>query len=234
MCFDAELAHIRCKYSTVELFTEPGLNNFHREIWALCAFCRAASVREARMVRNDSREADFEVKLRDRARTIVRLQFTEADLPGRKRGQEYQKGARNLGGFTGDPEAMWLQRRGIIPKAIRSCICRKSKTPYPDNVGLLIYLNINTYGEWRSEIESKIASSTMHCMQHLGLAKRKAFRSIWVLWGDHLYRAWPNPSVGEYGRIFPCPSPRLGSWKERLGFTHIFDDLTQPIRFSAS
>lgn len=54
-------------------------------------------------------------------------------------------------------------------------------------VGLVIYLNLGTYGEWRDDIEVQIFKKTRPASS--------VFQDVWVLWDSRLYRTWPEPLI---------------------------------------
>ncbi len=213
--FERVLKGLRNAYRPRSLFTDPTLNRSHRELWAACAFCAAVSARTVRLTRSDAKNSDFEVSLRDGSQ--IRLQFVEADLPGRKRGDEYRQKAGRPGKVTADPYSNWIERRNKIPEALKNCIEKKVRKGYPQDVSLFIYLNIATYGQWSSEIERDIITAA----RDFG----SRFRSVWVLWNGRLYRAWPNPSSGEGGPMFSGRLVRLGRWKEHHATRRAFNEM---------
>lgn len=213
--FARVLAGVRSTYSAMDLFTVPALNRSHRELWAVREVCRKASARKAQMTREDGKSSDFDVMLRDGTR--LRLQFVEADVPGRRRGDEYRMLAGMPNRVEADPYSEWVARRSTIPEALENCIRSKATKGYPADVSLLIYLNIGTYGEWSTEIEREMIA-----------AARKfgsGFRSVWVIWSGKLYRAWPNPSLGENGPMFDGEHVPLGRWRDRLAARRTFREL---------
>jgi hypothetical protein len=214
------LSGMRRSYSAEALFTAPTLNKRHREIWAAVTFCEAASARKVRMTRDDSLGSDFEVMQRDGS--IVRLQFTEAMMPDRRRGDEYRERARSAEDNTHDPFGDWYFRRQHIRSALEKEIINKAAKNYPPNIGLLIYLNIGTYGVWRREIEREmIEASELHGSR---------FRSIWVLWHGRLYRTWPNPSVGTDGSMFPRKAVTLGKWRHHYATRRALHEMRKSLR----
>jgi hypothetical protein len=198
---------MRTSYASNRIFNDPKLNKRYRELWAGLAFCRATSSRKIRWTKDDAKNSDFEVTQRDGI--ILPLQFVEADLPGRRRGDEYRRNAGKYNRIAPDPFTAWQTRRSAIPIALAETIKKKAAKNYPPNVGLLIFLNLETYGEWYEEIEREMAN----------------FRSVWVIWSGRLYRAMPNPSVGYNGPMFTSRQVILGEWRNKLATQHAFNNL---------
>lgn len=213
--FARVLAGLRATYGAEHLFTVPVLNRSHRELWGACEFCKKSSTRKVRMTRVDAKSSDFEVMLRDG--TLLMLQFAETDVPGRRRGDEYRARVGLPTRIEADPYSEWVARRDKIPEALENCIRKKATKGYASDVSLLIYLNISTYGEWSTEIKCEMIA-----------AARKfgsGFRSVWVIWSNNLYRAWPNPSAGMSGPMFAGGHVRLGRWRERWAAQREFYEL---------
>jgi len=160
-------------------------------------YCHA---RQLRLVQTDS--IDFEVELRNGK--CLKLQSIEADRDGRQRGKEYRDW--KLSGYPqrDDPFEEWEHRRRTIPAALETAVKKKIAKNYGDaeQLGLLIYLNLGTYGYQRHEIEIEMVRLTEPARDH--------FRSVWVYWSGRLYRCWPNPSIRTEGWFRPKESRLAG------------------------
>lgn len=215
--FDRVLVAMRSSYPPERIFRDPNLNRAYRELWAARGFCLAASARRVRMTIGDAKNSDFEVMLRNGS--ILSIQFVEAGIPGRRRGDEYLALADQTDWQREDPEGDWAIRRAQIPHALKVCMRSKSMKGYASTVSLLVYLNISTYGEWRLAIEREMIDAARQFAS--------TFRSVWIIWNGCLYRAWPNPSAGVTGRMFSDAPVPLGRWRDRRrtqeAFREIFD-----------
>lgn len=138
------LSGMRRSYPSETIFCTPTLNRFHRELWAAVVFCNATSSRKVRMTTDDALASDFDVLQRDG--TILPVQFTEAMMPGRRRGDQYKALAGRKEVVTPDPFDNWYFRRQHIPDALAKSINKKAEKDYASDTALPVYLNIGTYG----------------------------------------------------------------------------------------
>lgn len=153
-----------------------------RDAWLASRFAEAVAARSVRLIAPPRTRPDFEVLLRNGH--VLKVEATEADMPGRRRGDEYRKWAAEGYPARADLIENWVQRREAIPAALRSAAERKAAGGYPPGTSLLIYLNLGTYGRWRTDIERNFATWTKPA--------NRAFSSVWILWGERVYRCWPS------------------------------------------
>ena len=167
----------------VEFYSPRG--QWLRDAWLAARFAEAVAAREVRLTPPPLTKPDFEVVLRNGH--VVSVEATEADLPGRRRGDEYKKWAAEGYPVRTDPIENWVERRAAIPLALQRAAERKARIAYPSGTSLLIYLNLGTYGSWRGDVECNLATWTKPAS--------RAFRSVWVYWSGRLYSCWPHPSI---------------------------------------
>lgn len=163
---------------SVDLFNQPGVE-FVREAWAAGMFGIARKVSAVRLV-NDV-WPDFEL---DTKHGIEPFEFTEADLPERRRGKEYVESAESGCVIEEYPVEEWIKAAEEAPKAIRTAANKKASKHYPKNSHLLIYLNIEEFGIRKAEIEASFKTSTE--------IAEDAFLSVWILWKGMAYNPWPK------------------------------------------
>ncbi len=167
---------------TGDLLFEHGENGFIRDAYIASEIAKA---RGASLVRLAADAPDFEIELDGLTCTY---EATEADIPGRRRGKEYQEARgkppemRLVGqdvinaGIAAVPVALKAAAEGKVAKARRNPV-------YDPSWGLVILQNCATYGCGRDEVEALIDQATEPA--------RAAFAEVWVLWGRDAYRTWP-------------------------------------------
>lgn len=160
--------------------------SFYRD--AFCAHQFAAFV-GADLVRLVPEERpDFQIGI---AGSEASYEVTEADTPGRKRGQEIQEQRkRRVPGqpFAEDfPNTRWLTP-DQADVALRAAAEKKSRGVYDPNWGLVILLNPIEFGAHRQAIENLMVNATA--------AARNSFASVWVLWKGVGYNTWQNGQAG--------------------------------------
>jgi hypothetical protein len=142
----------------------------------------------------------------------------EADLDGRRRGDEYRDWAKNKFVARADPSDAWEKRRDEFPFAIervvRKKVEKKQAGKYDDTVSLLIYVNLGTYGLWREELELALIERTRLAADQ--------FHSVWAWWDGRLYRCWPFPFVGDSGSFRPSRYEPRSRVNEHRTFSSIF------------
>ncbi len=165
-----------------DLFNQGGLD-FLRETWVAGTF---AEKRQAISVRLVGPRPDFE--LRFASGDVEAFEHVEADISGRRRGDEYAALAAAGYPLTHWPEEEWATGEQAR-EAIRTAAGNKAKkaqelaaagTPYPPGTGLLIYLNVRDFGAHQKEIEA-VFDEAVH-------SARSSFSSIWILWKALAYR----------------------------------------------
>ncbi len=111
------------------------------------------------------------------------FEATEADLPGRRRGDEYRA-------TLGQPDTIVRVENdeinaniAAVPGALTARAVGKAGGGYDPAWGLVIFLNVATYGSY-DEIEE--------CFEAATQPAAGAFAEVWVQWGRDAYRTWPQ------------------------------------------
>lgn len=185
-------------------------NQWLRDAYLAARFASYSRARTVRLVPRPARYPDFEVQFPNGK--IMRVEATEVDLPGRRRGDEYRNQKRAACSLMHDPDSSWERRRDAIIPGIKGAVERKSKKDYPPGTSLMLYVNLGTYGAWQADIERQFST----CADF----GSSPFTSVWALWGGRLYRCWPNPTIAprqEIGRVVP-----LGRWRDHREFAELF------------
>lgn len=113
---------------STDLFTQAGVD-FITEGWAAAKFAQVRGAEGVRLVATRDQWPDFQLRSDGREEP---WEFTEADVPGRRRGDEYrQHESRVATGspqFKPDPVENWIERAKCAPEAIRArCIDRRGE-----------------------------------------------------------------------------------------------------------
>lgn len=163
-----------------DIFTQSGLS-FLLEAYVASTF---ATKRQAEMVRlcNGDRP-DFEVRFEDGREKS--FEVTEALNPARRRGDEYRSEPGEIScTFTEGVRVKEVKQCEIeeninaIPQSLKNIVKKKIEKRYDEGVGLVIYLNIPTYGYNTEQIKRNIPSSISPAAE--------CFSEVWVLWGTEL------------------------------------------------
>ena len=162
---------------SADLFTHPGVD-FIPEGWAAAKFAQRRSADNVRLIPQRDQWPDFELLFGGQKES---WEFTEADIPDRRRGDEYQAG-RSLA--TQDPVEDWIKRAEQAPEAIRQRCTNKVAKHYSGRAGLLVYLNIGEFGISQAEIEASFKDATR--------SAKDAFSEVWVLWKERAYPIWKD------------------------------------------
>jgi hypothetical protein len=173
---------------SADFFGQGGVE-FLRDAWVAAEFGRHRQSTCVRLVPERERWPDFEARTGD---TIERVECAEADIPGRRRGDEYRKlKERTQNGVPvveHDPVEDWVGRADQVPAALAAAIGTKIGKQYASRVSLLILLNINEFGVQQAEIEAAMQLAARPALPH--------FQCLWILWKAHLYGPWTGQ--GEY------------------------------------
>jgi hypothetical protein len=165
------------KIGSFQFFTDSKAA-FGRDAWVaskLASVCCADAVRLG-----PDRWPDFEMRADG---VVQQYEIKEADLPGRRRGDEYRAtGPTGSSQWKMGPVEDWAARAAQAPDAIRRAAIRKTKKGYSPSAWLIIYLNISEHGIRQQEIETAMAESTAPA--------KDAFRHVWLLWKSGLYLLW--------------------------------------------
>lgn len=154
---------------------------FLRDAWSAATF---GNIRGASLIRLvDGEWPDFELRFVD---SVEPFECTEADVPGRKRGQEFRAAEEQAGPdglyLEDDPVEDWIARAETAPEALRIAAERKTSKRYSRKAHLLIYLNISEFGIRQEEIEGCFLDSTKPA--------KDAFYTVWILWKATAYKVW--------------------------------------------
>lgn len=188
---------LRAKLGDVQFHTDPVASNLGRNAWVATRLACVSLADAVRLGRDQW--PDYEARI---GQTIQQYEITEADMPGRRRGDEYKSlAARSAEGpiLKPDPVENWIARAEQAPIALRLAAKAKAKKGYPRSARLVIYLNIGEYDIRHNEIEAAMPDSTV--------SAREAFSQVWVLWKQRLYLVW---SHGVQERlVVPVVSPKV-------------------------
>jgi len=167
----------------VDLFNQAGVD-FVLEAWGGAKFGELRNAEHVRLVLDD--QPDF--LLRFDSCIEEKWEFTEADVHGRRRGDEYRDMAEDIANrreaVADDPVENWVQRADQVPDVLRDRATNKAKKAYPKETHLLIYLNVNEFGIRHKEIEEGMADATEPASG--------AFEEVWILWKEQAYRLWKD------------------------------------------
>jgi hypothetical protein len=168
-----------------ELFNQPGIE-FIREGWAAGTFGVARKAEAVRLIAVIERWPDFEIRV---GGEVASWEFTEADVPGRRRGQEYRDDPLKMGdkALGLDQPENYFARAGFAAEAIRARCEAKAAKRYGGRAALLIYLNIEDFGTRHREIVESFATATSPA--------KDSFTEIWILWKARIYPVWQNGSI---------------------------------------
>lgn len=168
-----------------DYFNQAGLT-FLREAWAAAQF-------------GEKRGAELVRRIDDLPRPDIALQFpggvtesfevVEADEDRRTRGLEYKRAASGATPAVTDwPVEQWATAEDCLA-AVRSKAEKKAQrasellvlgTPYPPGTGLLILLNLATFGAHQDEIVAGFPLAVQPA--------REWFQSVWILWQGNVYQ----------------------------------------------
>ena len=159
-------------------FIQPGLQ-FLRDAHIASSFAKSRGSSRVRLC--SGTRPDFEVE----AGGVCRMyEATEADLPNRRRGDEYRAKVGKA------PQIEHVENDEInaniaaVPGALTARAVGKAAGGYDPAWGLVIFLNVATYGCDRDEIED--------CFEAATQPAAGAFAEVWVQWGRDAYRTWPR------------------------------------------
>jgi hypothetical protein len=168
---------------SADFFRQGGVE-FLRDAWLAAEFGRHRQSTSVRLVAERDLWPDFEAQ--DGGGEIERVECGEADIPDRRRGDEYRVVAkRSKNGkpnFEHDPKEDWITRADHVPTALATVIANKVGKHYADRVSLLVYLNISEFDIRRAEIEAAMAPAAAPALPY--------FRRVWILWKAQLYGPW--------------------------------------------
>jgi hypothetical protein len=178
----AYVSNVNRAMGAADFFRQGGIE-FLRDAWVAAEFgqhCRSSSVR---LVPERDQWPDFEARAAD---VIERIECVEADIPGRRRGDEYrridERTAKGEVNVENDPVEDWIARADQVPAALSAVIATKIEKRYAGGASLLVYLNIGEFGIRQTEIEAAMALTVAVALPH--------FQRVWVLWKARIYGPW--------------------------------------------
>ena len=176
------------------LFNQAGVD-FILEAFAAARFSAIRGAVAVRLIPDP--RPDFEVRTHQGQEA---WELTEADVPGRRRGQEYSEAvARVDAGFSAvedDSVENWHARADHAAPSILRLAVKKAGKSYTPDTRLLIYLNIDEFGIRHQEIEAAMLDATAPA--------RDAFAEVWVLWKSQAIRLW-NGGQADFQSHGPAP-----------------------------
>ncbi len=181
--FFGDVSAILKSVASDRLFTDPEYQSLF-DAFAAGRFAVARWTNEVCLLRMErDRFPDFALKFGDR---IEQFEFTEAIKAGRKRGEEYQRQAeRRRRGLPNEPELFDpAEDIAAALEAIPRVIEAKARKHYRPKPNLLVLVNLFVF-EWPPDREAELIDLTRPW--------RDRFESLWLLWGAHVFQAWPRP-----------------------------------------
>jgi hypothetical protein len=159
-------------------FFRQGGVEFLRDAWLAAEFGRCRQSTLVRLVPEQERWPDFEALTGE---TIDRMECAEADVPGRRRGDEFHPDDERVS-VEHDPIEDWVVRGDAAPDALATVVAKKIAKHYPAGASLLIHLNIDEYGIRQAEIEAAMEAAIAPALAN--------FTCIWILWKARLHGPW--------------------------------------------
>jgi hypothetical protein len=163
-------------------FRQSGVE-FLRDAWLAAEFGRHRQSSSVRLVPEREQWPDFEAWAGD---VTERVECAEADVPGRRRGDEHRAAeARTANGqpnLEHDPIEDWIARADEALAALAATIATKVGKHYAGRASLLVYLNIGEFGIRQVEIETAMAPAVAPALPYL--------RRVWILWKARLHGPW--------------------------------------------
>lgn len=174
------VSEINRAMGSADFFSQGGIA-FLRDAWLAAEFGKHRESAAVQLIADNDQWPDFRAET-DGA--IESIECVEADIPGRRRGDEYRS---TICGQTGadivdDPVEDWIARANSIPSALSAAIDKKIGKQYTGSAGLLVHLNIAEFGIRQLEIKAAMGPAiapALPCFQH-----------IWILWKERLYGPW--------------------------------------------
>lgn len=127
-------------------FFGQGGTTFLRDAWAAATFAAARGAPEMRLVADTWPDAEICWPAVSGRIVTEPIDIVEADLPDRRRDDEYRQWDAEGGGARQDPVEHWIARAEHIPAALASAVDRKVAKRYAGQASLLILL-ISTAAE---------------------------------------------------------------------------------------
>jgi hypothetical protein len=177
----AEVDRLLDQIGGEDFFNQAGLD-FIRDAWAAAEFGCGRSASQVRL--HEDERPDFEIQFLNG--TTETFEFTEAQIPGRRRGAEYEKNEPEVKEW---PVNKWPNKNQIFEIVRNAAAIKREKanklaargSPYPQDVGLLIYLNALEF--WNEDKLNSIATVFDDAVE----PAKGTFSAVWILWNGVLY-----------------------------------------------
>jgi hypothetical protein len=167
---------------SADFFCQGGVE-FLRDAWLAAEFGRHRQSSLVRLVPEREQWPDFEAQ---GGSGVERVECVEANVPGRRRGDEYRDAEKRTakGAVTveNDPIEDWIARADQVPVALSAAIATKVGKNYAGHASLLVYLNIGEFGIRQAEIEAAMTPAVTPALPY--------FQRAWLLWKARLYGPW--------------------------------------------
>lgn len=174
----AHVAAVNDAMGSADFFRQGGVE-FLRDAWLAAEFGRHRQSEAVRLVAEREQWPDFEAR---GGGVIERVECAEADVPGRRRGDEYRQADSDQLAAVDDPVEDWIARADQAPATLATTIAVKIGKHYGAQASLLVYLNIGEFGIRQAEIEAALAPAAAPALVH--------FQRVWILWKARLYGPW--------------------------------------------
>jgi hypothetical protein len=167
---------------STDFFRQGGVE-FLRDAWIAAEFGRHRQSASVRLVPEREQWPDFEAQ---GGGVIERIECAEADIPGRRRGEEYREAKKRKA--SGGPDVEddrvedWIARADQAPAALSAVVATKIGKHYAGRASLLINLNISEFGIRQAEIEAAMRPAIAPALPY--------FDRVWILWKTRLYGPW--------------------------------------------
>jgi hypothetical protein len=159
-----------------ETFFNQGGIEFLRDAWVASLVAIALAAETVRLWEGE--RPDFEAVIDGKAR---RFEVTEADMPGRRRGDEYRG---SLGGTEDDPVSEWRRRFDAIDPSVRAVVEKKLTKEYGSDVSLVVLVNLGCYRAYLDEGVPVLSAATA--------AAKDKFQEVFALWEGYLFSFWKD------------------------------------------
>ena len=143
-----------------------------RDAWIVGKFAELAGADCARL--SGDQWPDGVVTIRGRQHNV---EATEAQMPGRRRGDEYRADRPRVG--DGGPRA-WDRVEAAVPGVLANAILKKAAKNYSEPSLLVVLLTIPDYGARHAEIEAHIGNCHFD--------QRSRFEAVYIIWKNKLYQ----------------------------------------------
>lgn len=169
-----------------DFFGQAG-TTFLRDAWTAASFAAARSAPEVRLVADTWPDAEIRWPTVAGRALIERLEIVEADLPDRRRGDEYRQWEAEVKNdarkkWRSDPIDKMIALAREIPGALTAAVEGKISKRYAGRASLLILLNISEYGIHQDDVIESFAAAAAPALPQ--------FERVWILWKQVAYGPW--------------------------------------------